>query len=170
MKLTNTQIIEAVFAATLGQLPGRALLHSSAGVTLSRDDWRSMKKAISHMSTDRAEMLPDISYEQSRYRLRSLERKGLLVADRAGTAFSFWLPEEHLGQCWFRTRAILKRSGIPDYGERPVRVNTAMIELAIRQQLLTEFCIKMSREYDKEQLQVVSRCPATAPQPINNND
>ena len=163
MKLTNTQIIESIFAATLGQLPGRALLRSRAGVTLFPDEWHSMKKAISHMSTDRTEILPNISSEQSRYRLHNLERKGLLVADRAGNAFTFWLPEEHLGQCWFRTRELLKIAGIPDYACRPVQINTTALESTVHQQLLSEFHIRLNREYDRDQLNVVSGRPYISP-------
>lgn len=151
MKLTTTQIMAAISRATLHQLPERALHRIAGGYTLVPDHGYWMDKAIKHLSSEREKVIAGLSSS----RLHSLEAQGHIQIESIGRGFTYCLPEEQLGQCWFRTRSILRDSGIPDYGDKPVTLNiTPIIESAVSM-LNKEFSIQEVDDYGQTRWHIV---------------
>lgn len=164
MKLTTEKIIHAIFFATIRQLPRAALLAENAGYTLTPDDSYWMDKAIRIPSARRQEVRPGLTNS----RLHSLARQNHIQIEPAGHGFTFSLPEEHLGKCWFRTRELLSAAGVPSYGDepRPLDLKTVTERVSIR--LAREYYVTQSCNLDGLRWRILSYAETGMPYlPIN---
>ncbi|EDW6206084.1 hypothetical protein ZJ52_002737 [Salmonella enterica subsp. enterica] len=135
MRLTDDMIITAIFSATIKQLPREALLMVDGGYTLTPDDGYWMDKAIRIASAERSAILPGLSTT----RLHSLAKQNHIQTVPAGHGFTFSLPEEHLGQCWFRCRELLRATCVPAYGDKPAAIDIKAVTAMASIQLAKEY-------------------------------
>lgn len=164
MKLTNEKIIHAIFFATMRQLPRAALLAESAGYTLTPDDGYWMDKAIRIPSAKRLEVRPGLTNS----RLHSLARQNHIQLEPAGHGFTFNLPEEYLGQCWFRARELLNAAGVPPYGDKPRPIDIKTVTEAVSFRLVREYYVAQTGYFDDLRWRIFSYAKTGMPcLPIN---
>ncbi|HBM9260407.1 hypothetical protein [Citrobacter europaeus] len=152
MRLTDDKIITAIFSATIKRLPREALLMVDGGYTLTPDDGYWMDKAIRISSAERSAILPGLSTA----RLHSLAKQNHIQTAPAGHGFTFNLPEEHLGQCWFRSREILRAACVPAYGDKPAAIDLKTVTAMASTQLAKEYYVAKTVVNDAIRWRIIS--------------
>ncbi|QCR38761.1 hypothetical protein [Nissabacter sp. SGAir0207] len=148
MKVSDNEMMQAIFIATLREMPYRTIEKSLGDrYALQPDKPLNLRRSVMQLATMRHRLNIDLSVGHSLKRIRSLVETDALHSDEGashpranGQTFYFWLPMERMRIVWLRCRQLLYICGID---EKPKTILASIESLAssVSDQLLEEFAL-----------------------------
>jgi len=148
IKVTDDELIQAIFSLTLCQLPSRNIQrYVGARASLMHCQYDGVFRTTKLLASNRAGLNVDLKPAHLLIRLRQLVDTQQLHSDEKrhlaepGRTFYYWLPDILMRPVIDRCRAILTDCGFPACGRPVLMANSYTLAESVAHQLCEEFTL-----------------------------
>ncbi|PLR29202.1 hypothetical protein CYR55_22930 [Chimaeribacter californicus] len=152
MKVSDDSLMQAIFSATLEDMPARAVIPCIGGAySLDCDTPLNLRRSVMQLANRRHHLNSSLGESQSLARIRALVDMDALHSDEdrarrePGRTFYYWIPVETMRPVWERCRQLLSDCGITETAIRPYPSNFATLASSVSHQLVEEFSLQHRR-------------------------